>query len=217
MTSYESGAQRLPFRDFSALCTNQKGDFRWKHAGFVIMPKVSSLQFISCCTASAMHLVPSSIASLQPFGICHDMLNCIHLASHKRLLCTTYRLAQPCAHWGYTWPRLCPCVSTQSDTHQDSTLQVVEMIAAALEHAAKESSGDSQLAQANAQYAARPCDHDRPSASVVAQLVVVVAHGADQADVQAADSIALQVIILSLHPVSSRPFHCLSIDWLSIP
>ena len=87
------------------------------------------------------------------------------------------------------------------------SLQVVDMIAAALEHAADGSSGDSQLAQANAQYAPRPCDHDRPSASVVAQLAVVVAHGADQADVQAADSIALKVITLSLYPVSGRPLH----------
>ena len=81
-------------------------------------------------------------------------------------------------------------------------MQVVDMIAAALEHAAKGCSGDSQLTQANAQYAPRPSAHDRPSASVAAQLAVIVAHGADQADVQAADSIALKVIILSLHPVS---------------
>jgi len=99
-------------------------------------------------------------------------------------------------------------VSPQNpDTHQLSTLQVVDMIAAALEHAAKGSSGDSQLAQANVQYAPRPCDHDTPSASVVAQLAAVVAHGAAPADVQAADSIALKVIILSLHPVSDGPFH----------
>jgi hypothetical protein len=86
-------------------------------------------------------------------------------------------------------------------------MQVVEMIAAALEHAAQDRSCDSQLTQANAQYAPRPCDHDRPSASVATQLAVVVAHGAGQADVQDADSIALKVIILSLHHVSSRPFH----------
>jgi hypothetical protein len=96
-------------------------------------------------------------------------------------------------------------------------MQVLDMIAAALEHAARDSSGESQLAQANAQYAPRPCDHDRPSASVVAQLAVVVAHGADPADVQAADSIALQVIILSLHHVSNRPLHRLNIDRMSIP
>ena len=108
---------------------------------------------------------------------------------------------------------------TPHNSHTDhiSTMQAVDMIAAALEHAVKDSSGDSELTQANVQYAPRPCDHDRPSASVVAQLAVVVAHGADPANVQAADSIALKVIILSLHPVSSRPFHCLSIDWLSIP
>ena len=81
------------------------------------------------------------------------------------------------------------------------------MIAAALEHAAKDCSGDSQLTQANAQYAPRPCDNDRLSASVAAQLAVVVAHGADQADVQAADSIALKVIILSLHLFTDRPLH----------
>lgn len=96
-------------------------------------------------------------------------------------------------------------------------MQVVDMIAAALEHAAKDPSSDSQLTQANAQYAPRPCYHDRPSASLAAQLAVVAAHGADQADVQAADSIALKVIILFLHHVGSRSFPCLSIDWMSIP
>ncbi len=75
------------------------------------------------------------------------------------------------------------------------------MIAAALEHAAK---GCSQLAQANAQYAPRPCG---VSASVVAQLAAVAAHGVDPSDVQAAAFIALKVIILSLHPVSGRPFY----------
>ncbi|DBA94182.1 TPA: hypothetical protein ACH3X1_001813 [Trebouxia sp. C0004] len=87
--------------------------------------------------------------------------------------------------------------------------KVVDMIAAAFEHAAKDCPCDfqltqanaqyaprpcdSQLTQANAQHASRPCDHDRPSASVAAQLAVVVAHGAGQADVQAAESIVLKV------------------------